>query len=71
MPMEITFTFMDMEDKLGGLAIKLSKFCFWLQTSFLVLDQVYIYYMTSHIKFGWKILPTTKVMEYNVPIQCS
>ncbi len=50
-------------------AIKLSNF-FLLQTSFLVLDHVYIYYMTSHIKFGWKILPTTKVMEYNITIQC-
>jgi hypothetical protein len=51
----------------GGPAIKLSNF-FFLQTSYLVLDHVYIYYMTSHIKFGWKILPTTKVMEYNLPI---
>jgi hypothetical protein len=36
--------------KLGGPLEKSSNF-FWLQTSFLVLDHVYVCYMTSHVKF--------------------
>ncbi len=37
-------------------------FFFLPQTSFLELDHVYICYMISHVKFDWKIPPTTKVM---------
>jgi hypothetical protein len=41
---------------------------FLLQTLLLVLDHVYIQYMTSHIKFGLKIPPTTKIMGCNILI---
>jgi hypothetical protein len=44
-----------------GSAHKIGQ-CFLPQTSFLELDRVYICYVTSHVKFGRKISPSTKVM---------
>ena len=37
-----------------------------LQMPFLELHHVYIYYMTSHVQFCGKILPTAKVIGFTV-----